>query len=335
MSKAKPGIPRAAQAGGGVDRSSQPRGPVVIDVAGFSLTEVERRRLSHPLVGGVILFARNFESRDQVRRLCAEIAELRSPRLLIAVDQEGGRVQRFRDGFTPIPPMAELGRMWEADVLGACRHATSLGRTLATELREVGVDLSFAPVLDLDWGGSGVIGDRAFHGDPRVVAMLARCLTHGMLLGGMANCGKHFPGHGFAAGDSHHEIPVDERDLETLLASDAAPYRWLGDALLSVMPAHVVYPQVDSQPAGFSRIWLQQILRKRLGFDGVVFSDDLTMEGAASAGGIVDRARAALTAGCDMVLVCNRPDLADELLAGLEWRRPRSFDRRLDALFRS
>jgi beta-N-acetylhexosaminidase len=310
------------------------RGPVVVDVAGLSLTAAERERLSHPLVGGVILFARNFESRKQLGKLCREIRRLRKPRLLVAVDHEGGRVQRFRDGFTRIPPMAELGRLWETDVLAACRRATELGHTMASELRGIGIDLSFAPVLDLDWGGSGVIGDRAFHGDPRVVAMLARCLTHGMLLGGMANCGKHFPGHGFAAGDSHHEIPVDDRDLETILANDAAPYGWLGQTLLAVMPAHVVYPRVDSQPAGFSRIWLKRILRGRLGFEGLIFSDDLTMEGAAAAGGIVDRARAAFSAGSDMVLVCNRPDLADELLGQLDWRRPRGFDRRLDALFR-
>jgi beta-N-acetylhexosaminidase len=310
------------------------RGPVVVDVAGTALSDDERARLQHPLVGGVILFARNFESRRQLRKLCREIAGLRKPRLLICVDHEGGRVQRFRKGFTAIPPMRELGQLWDRDVLDACRRATEIGRTIGEELREVGIDLSFTPVLDLDWGPSGVIGDRALHHDARVVAMLARCLNHGLLLGGMANCGKHFPGHGFVRGDSHLELPVDERELEAILTDDAAPYHWLGDTLLSVMPAHVVYPAVDDRPAGFSARWLQEILRGRLGFQGLIFSDDLTMEGAAAAGDIVARADAAFGAGCDMVLVCNRPDLADSLLAGLSWRRPQGFEKRLGALFR-
>lgn len=310
------------------------RGPVVVDVQGVALDDAERARLMHPLVGGVILFARNFESRKQVARLCDAIHALRRPKLLVCVDHEGGRVQRFHKGFTRVPPMRELGRLWDRDVLGACRRATEVGQTIGRELREVGIDLSFTPVLDLDWGRSGVIGDRAFHVDPRVVAMLARCLTHGLLLSGMANCGKHFPGHGWAQADSHVAAPRDDRDLQALLAHDAAPYGWLGDTLLSVMPAHVVYPQVDAQPAGFSRRWLRDILRRKLGFQGLVFSDDLTMEGASVAGDIVARGRAALAAGCDMVLVCNRPDLADQLLDGLDWSPSARFDRRLKALFR-
>lgn len=316
------------------ERAKQPRGPVVLDVQGTELDAAERERLMHPLVGGVILFARNFESRKQLARLCDEIHALRRPRLLICVDHEGGRVQRFQKGFTRLPPMRELGQLWDRDVLGACRRATEVGQTIGTELREVGVDLSFTPVLDLDWGRSQVIGDRALHADPRVVAMLARCLAHGLLLAGMANCGKHFPGHGWAHADSHVALPTDERDLETLLSADAAPYGWLGDALLSVMPAHVVYPQVDALPAGFSRRWLRDILRRKLGFQGLVFSDDLTMEGASVAGDIVARGRAALAAGCDMVLVCNRPDLADQLLDGLDWSPSPRFARRLKALFR-
>jgi len=307
---------------------------VVVDVRGLALDAAERARLVHPLVGGVVLFARNFESRKQVARLCDEIHALRRPKLLICVDHEGGRVQRFHKGFTRVPPMRELGRQWDENVLGACRRATEIGQTIGRELREVGVDLSFTPVLDLDWGRSGVIGDRAFHADPRVVAMLARCLTHGLLLSGMANCGKHFPGHGWAQADSHVALPRDERDLATLLAGDAAPYGWLGDTLLSVMPAHVVYPQVDAAPAGFSRRWLHDVLRRKLGFKGLIFSDDLTMEGASVAGDIVARARAALGAGCDMVLVCNRPDLADELLAGLDWSPSSQFAKRVKALLR-
>jgi len=307
-------------------------GPVVLDVSGPVLSADDRARLCHPLVGGVILFERNFESRAQVATLTREIRALRAPPLLIAVDHEGGRVQRFRDGFTQIPPMRELGERWDRDVLAACKRATELGQTIGRELRGVGVDLSFTPVLDLDHGRSAIIGHRALHHDPRVVTMLAKSLMHGLLLAGMANCGKHFPGHGWAQADSHLELPVDDRDLKTILAQDAAPYAWLGDALMSVMPAHVVYPKVDSLPAGFSRKWLRDILRRKLGFSGLVFSDDLTMQGASGAGTIVERANAALAAGCDMVLVCNRPDLADELLAGLEWKTDREFSARLARL---
>ena len=307
-------------------------GPVVVDVAGTSLTDVERERLVHPMVGGVILFTRNFIDRDQVWALCAEIRALRSPALLICVDHEGGRVQRFRKGFTAVPPMRELGQLWDEDPLAACQEATRLGRVIGSELREVGVDLSFTPVLDLDHGRSAVIGNRAFHSDPRVVTMLARALNHGLLLAGMANCGKHFPGHGWASADSHVALPVDERGRATLIGHDAAPYRWLGETLSSVMPAHVVYPAVDSQPAGFSSKWLKTILRGKLGFDGVIFSDDLTMEGAAVAGDIHARARAALSAGCDMLLVCNRPDLADALIARLRWRPNRDWLRRWRAM---
>ncbi len=310
-----------------------PRGPVVVDVAAAALDSHERRRLLHPLVGGVILFARNFESKPQLERLCAEIHAVRTPPLLVCVDHEGGRVQRFRCGFTELAPMRELGRIWDEDPQAACCRATAIGRTIGAELRAVGVDLSFTPVLDLDWGRSPVIGDRAFHSDPAAVAALARSLSHGLLLAGMANCGKHFPGHGFADADSHVALPVDGRSLDELLGVDAAPYRWLGEALLSVMPAHVVYPAVDEQPAGFSSRWLRTILRGRLGFRGLIFSDDLTMEGATVAGDIVARAEAALAAGCDMVLVCNRPDLADELLAKLSWSPPAGFAERLAAMF--
>ncbi len=318
-----------------VTAAELPLGPVVLDVAGTALTDDDRRRLLHPLVGGVILFARNFVSRRQVAALCTEIRALRQPRLMICVDHEGGRVQRFRKGFTEIPPMRDLGAMWDFDVLGACKRATELGQTIGRELREVGVDLSFTPVLDLDHGRSGVIGDRALHSDPRVVAMLARCLSHGLLLAGMGNCGKHFPGHGWADADSHHALPVDDRSLDEILAVDAAPYDWMGDTLLSVMPAHVVYPKVDKQPAGFSRVWLQSILRKRLGFDGLIFSDDLTMEAAVASGGVVRRAKLALGAGCDMVLVCNQPAVADELLAGLAVTPSPALARRLARLMRT
>jgi beta-N-acetylhexosaminidase len=265
----------------------------------------------------VILFARNYESRAQVTALCAEIHRAR-PGILIAVDHEGGRVQRFRsDGFTSLPAMRSLGQLWDRDVLESCKAATALGYVLAAELRACGVDLSFTPVLDLDYGPSEVIGDRAFHRDPRVVTMLAKNINHGLLQAGMANCGKHFPGHGFVAADSHVAIPVDERDPKDILKEDAAPYGWLGMSLSAVMPAHVIYPFFDSQPAGFSRKWLS-LLRDELGFEGVIFSDDLSMEGASVAGNVVQGAHAALKAGCDMVLVCNSPDKADQLLAGLD-----------------
>jgi beta-N-acetylhexosaminidase len=309
-------------------------GPVVVDVAGLSLTDDDRARLAHPMVGGVILFARNFSNRDQVKALCAEIRALRTPRLLICVDHEGGRVQRFKEGFTRIPPMIELGQLWDKDVLAACKKATYYGEIIGRELKDVGVDLSFTPVLDLDYGQSSVIGDRALHADPRVVAMLARSLSHGLLLSGMGNCGKHFPGHGYAKADSHHEIPVDERSKKVILDKDAAPYGWMGETLLSIMPAHVIYPEVDTQPAGFSEIWLKKILRKQLGFDGVIFSDDLTMEAASVAGNMQQRAQAAFKAGCDMVLVCNQPNSADAILSDLQWKRSAAFDRRLGRLLR-
>jgi len=307
-------------------------GPVVVDIAGTELTGDEIVRLGHPLVGGVILFSRNFESRAQLIALCRQIRALRRPPLLICVDHEGGRVQRFRKGFTAIPPMRELGQLWDRDVLAACKRATEIGQTIGAELREVGVDLSFTPVLDLDHDHSGVIGDRSLHRDPRVVTLLAKSLNHGLLLSGMANCGKHFPGHGYARADSHLELPTDDRDLAAILADDAAPYGWLGDALSAVMPAHVVYPQVDPLPAGFSRRWLQTILRRRLGFTGMVFSDDLSMEGAAAMGGIVERAQAALEAGVDMVLVCNQPASVEEVLEGLRWKADRHFAERFARL---
>jgi beta-N-acetylhexosaminidase len=304
-------------------------GPLVVDLQGVSVTAHERARLRHPLVGQVILFSRNYESPGQLSELTREIHSLRDPPLNISVDHEGGRVQRFREGFSAIPRMARLGELWERDVLAACRTAISTGYLIAAELRELGVDLTFAPVLDLAWGRSAVIGDRALHADPRVVSMLAANLMHGFALAGMANCGKHFPGHGWAEADSHHGLPVDTRPLEAILAQDAAPYDWLGLSLAAVMPAHVVYPQVDSLPAGFSRRWIDEILRRRLGFTGAVFSDDLSMAGASAAGDLGARARAALQAGCDFILVCNDPEGADRLLAELRWQPGDGFARRL------
>ncbi len=295
---------------------SLPPGPVMLDVAGTALTDAERARLCDPLVGGVILFARNFANSEQLQALTAEIHALRTPRLVIAVDHEGGRVQRFRsDGFTRLPAMRSLGSVWEDDHVAALALARSTGFVLAAELLAHGVDLSFTPVLDLDYGCSRVIGDRAFHRDPIVVAKLASALAAGMRDAGMGCVGKHFPGHGFIEADSHVEIPVDGRDFDAVWKEDIAPYRHrLARQLSGVMPAHVRFPAIDEHPAGFSPFWLQDVLRGRLGFDGVIFSDDLTMEGATVVGDILARARAAFAAGCDMVLVCNRPDLADDLL---------------------
>lgn len=307
--------------------------PLLLDVAGTQLSADDRRRLAHPLTGGVILFTRNWRDRAQLLELTSAIKAVRED-LLICVDHEGGRVQRFRsDGFTQLPPMRALGALWMQDgkagpgsgAMAATNAATAAGYVLASELRACGVDFSFTPVLDLDWGGSGVIGDRAFHADPRVVTLLAKSLAQGLLQAGMAHCGKHFPGHGFVAADSHTDIPVDRRSLKAILQDDAAPYAWLRSTLTSVMPAHVIYPKVDARPAGFSRKWLQDILRGRLGFDGAIFSDDLSMEGARRIDGrlasYTDAAVAALRAGCDLVLLCNQSVGAgravDELLDGL------------------
>jgi beta-N-acetylhexosaminidase len=314
--------------------------PLIIDIAGTSLTAVDRKRLKHPLVGGMILFARNWQNREQLTALCRDIKKVRAD-LLICVDHEGGRVQRFKtDGFTHLPPMRALGEMWMRDIvpttstkkagaLDATNAATATGYVLGAELRACGVDMSFTPVLDLDYGESSVIGDRAFSRDPRVVSMLAKSLMHGLQKSGMANCGKHFPGHGFVKADSHIDIPVDKRSLKAILADDAAPYRWLNTVTSSVMPAHVIYPKVDRRPAGFSSVWLNDILRGQLGFTGAIFSDDLSMAGARLIDGktvsYTEAAVVALNAGCDLVLLCNQSmanaegggKAVDELIDGL------------------
>ena len=325
--------------------------PLIIDIAGLTLTRTDRQRLKHPLVGGIILFARNWQDRTQLSALCSEIKRIRQD-LLICVDHEGGRVQRFKtDGFTHLPPMRALGELWMKDAMLATNAATACGYILAAELRACGVDLSFTPVLDLDFTNeaptqtqvpsapregavrlgrpgasrSSVIGDRSFHRDPRVAALLAKSLMHGLLQSGMANCGKHFPGHGFVKADSHTDIPVDKRSLKAILADDTAPYNWLSSSLTSVMPAHVIYPKVDARPAGFSAKWLGDILRGQCGFTGAIFSDDLSMEGARFIDGkhvsYTQAAVVALNAGCDMVLLCNQSvdggQAVDELIAGM------------------
>ncbi|MEI7431764.1 MAG: beta-N-acetylhexosaminidase [Betaproteobacteria bacterium] len=287
-----------------------PLGPLMIDIAGFELTELDRERLIHPRVGGLILFGRNYQSPEQLTQLTHEVHALRTPPLPIAIDHEGGRVQRCREGFTRLPAMRSLGQLWERSPQEALAAAHDIGYVLAAELRQCGVDLSFTPVLDLDWGRSGVIGNRAFHSDPGVVSQLAGELIKGLRHAGMAACGKHFPGHGWVEADSHVAIPVDERSLAEL-AQDIEPYRRL--KLDAVMPAHIIYSKIDDKSAGFSKYW-NLYLRNNLKFDGVVFSDDLSMEGASVAGDIVDRAQAAWSAGCDMLLVCNTPDAVGDVL---------------------
>jgi beta-N-acetylhexosaminidase len=304
-------------------------GPVMLDVVGKTLSADDKRRLAHPMTGGVILFARHYESRAQLIALTEAIRTVRED-LLIAVDHEGGRVQRFRtDGFTVLPAMGKLGALWDSDVLHATKVTTAVGYILAAELRACGIDMSFTPVLDLNYGQSQVIGDRAFHRDPRVVTMLAKSLNHGLALAGMANCGKHFPGHGFATADSHVAMPVDDRPLDAVLRDDVAPYDWLGLALASVIPAHVIYSQVDSKPAGFSQVWLQEVLRGKLRFPGAIFSDDLSMEAARQGGTLTEAASAALHAGCDMVLICNQPEEAEKVLDALRFTPSKESQARL------
>jgi beta-N-acetylhexosaminidase len=314
---------------------TQPRGPVMLDVSGHELGAQDRERIMHPLVGGVILFARNYDAPDQLAALTASIRALRDPSPLIAVDHEGGRVQRFRAGFTAIPPMRTLGELWDRDVAAAGVEAERLGRIIADELTDHGVDFSFTPVLDLDYGASSVIGDRAFHRNPNAVAHLGSAVWRGLRAGGSVAVAKHFPGHGFVAVDSHYDIPVDERPLAALMKDDLVPFGALvGLGIEAIMPAHVVYPAVDTEPAGFSRIWLQEILRGQLHFDGMIFSDDLSMVGAHGAGDIVARADAAWSAGCDMVLVCNDPESVDSLLASWRPESRHASTRRADAMVR-
>ena len=297
------------------------RGPVMLGVEGLALTERDCARLVDPRVGGVILFARNFESSQQLRALTASVRALRRE-LVIAVDHEGGHVQRFvGGGFTQLPAMGSLGKLWDSDPAAARRSAERHGETIGRELGAHGIDFSFAPVLDVDSGRSTVIGDRAFHSDPVIVADLAGHLVRGLANQGMAAVGKHFPGHGHVDADSHDCLPVDPRPLDVILRDDIVPFAALiAQGIEAIMPAHVQYSAVDARPAGFSPVWIGEVLRGRLAFDGLVFSDDLEMAGAHSAGDIVARANASIAAGCDVVLVCNGFDAMDDLLA--RWQPP-------------
>lgn len=295
--------------------SLQPIGPVMIDLGGTSVTVEENEKLKHPNTGGIILFTRNFESPEQIKDLIFEIRSSRRGPLLIAVDQEGGRVQRFRQGFTPLPPASRYQDNYEKDQSHALETASLAGWVMASELLAVGIDFSFAPVLDVDSGVSEVIGDRSFSKHPEIVSQLAMAFQRGSRKAGMASVGKHFPGHGDVAPDSHLTLPEDHRPFEALVQRDLLPFRNLiTSGLEAIMPAHILYPEVDDRPAGFSEIWIKQILRGQLGFKGAVFSDDLAMEAAAFAGNFTERVQTALQASCDMVLVCNNPEAAEQVL---------------------
>ena len=288
---------------------------VLIDLEGFKLTDSDRGRLENPACVGVIFFSRNYVSREQIKDVIREIRELRTDPLLICVDQEGGRVQRFREGFTPIPPMAYVGQAWDKEQKRGLELSRALGVILGSELREIDVDLTFAPVLDLNRENSSVIGDRSFHRDPEVVTVLAEQFMLGLRDVGISSVGKHFPGHGGISEDTHTEQAVDLRSFKEIDAEDLRPFRVLSQNLDGVMPAHVTFPYVDSHPACFSSVWLKGILREALGFNGLVFSDDLSMHAAAQMGPPVIRANKAVDAGCDVVLVCNAPDDADAVLS--------------------
>jgi len=275
------------------------------DFDGVALDDVDREILSHPLVGGVILFSRNYENPEQIRAVTDDLHGIRSPKLLVAVDHEGGRVQRFRRGFTELPPAAVIGDLYDDDPAAALVFAEQCGWIMAVELRSVGVDFSFAPVLDLRNPRSRIIDDRAFHRDPHCVARIGHAYVKGMHQAGMAAVGKHFPGHGTVMADSHVELPIDDRSYYDIANSDLIPFRLMAPDIEGVMPAHIVYPQVDHEPAGFSSVWVDDILRQELGFQGIVFSDDLNMSGAAQTGDVNERATVAIEAGCDIILLCN------------------------------
>ncbi|MEW6166563.1 MAG: beta-N-acetylhexosaminidase [Pseudomonadota bacterium] len=317
-------------------KAAAPLGPLMIDVGGLELSAEDREILSHPLVGGAILFTRNYRDHEQLRALCDEILALRSPRLLLAVDHEGGRVQRFRVGFSRIPSMRALGRLYVEDPAEALEDAREQGMTIGRELAAFGIDLCFAPVLDVDHGVSQIIGDRAFSDRCEVIAELARELRAGLNAAGLAATGKHFPGHGAVKPDSHVELPIDRRAEAELRAIDLLPFEALiADGLESIMMAHVRYTAIDALPASLSRKWIRGILRRELGFAGAVFCDDLSMGGAAVVGGLVERARLALDAGCDMLPVCNDRPGVIALLDGLKDVKPgRAASARLTRLYR-
>jgi beta-N-acetylhexosaminidase len=294
----------------------------MLDVAGLVLAQDEAEKLNHPNTGAVILFSRNYQNPEQVTELINSIRAARNGKILIAVDQEGGRVQRFQQGYTRLPPASYYAQSPEL--------AQAAGWLMAAELLADGVDFSFAPVLDIDCGVSEIIGNRSFSNDQMLATRLSSLFRKGMNEAGMAATGKHFPGHGAVALDSHLTLPIDERDLASIRAKDLIPFKQLiEEGLEGIMPAHVVYPKIDPNPAGFSPFWIQQILRQELNFNGTVFSDDLSMEGAASVGDFPERARLAQLAGCDMILVCNNSAAAEEVLEALPITRDPVREQRL------
>ena len=299
---------------------AMPLGCIMVDLESTTLQPHEKERLLDPLVAGVILFSRNYESIEQLQALTTEIHQLRHPKLLIAVDHEGGRVQRFKEGFSMLPAMGQLGKRFRANEKEGLELAQQVGWLMATELLAVGVDFSFAPVVDLDYGDSRVIGDRAFDSDPVIVGKLGKALVQGMRDAGMASVAKHFPGHGYIQADTHLEVAVDHREFQEIAHKDIQPFlRLIENGLDAVMPAHVRYPKVDDLPAGFSKVWLQDVLRQQCYFDGAIISDDMSMHAATEFGDAPTRVTAALKAGCDLVLVCNDPVAADEVLSQVTW----------------
>lgn len=308
-------------------------GPVMLDLDGLSVSAEEKELLKHPAVGGIILFQRNYANPEQLTQLINTIRTCRDP-LLIAVDQEGGRVQRFREGFVRLPPMSSLGEYHAIDPQEAKKLAKICGWVMASELLVYTIDFSFAPVLDLDRGISQVIGSRAFHTDPDIVIELVTAFWQGMQAAGMNGVGKHFPGHGSVAADSHTDIPIDPRQMAEITEQDLKTFKTLIQrGIEGIMPAHIIYSGVDDKPAGFSKIWLQDILRKQLGFDGVIFSDDLGMVGASGVGNYAERANLAIEAGCDMILICNQRQGAYEILGSFD-KQPLKFSPRLKKMQR-
>lgn len=305
----------------------------MLDVQGLQLSELERQTLLHPMVGGVIMFARNYQSRKQMAALIASIKTLRVPELLIAVDQEGGRVQRFQQEFTRLPAAEHFGKRWHQDKQRAPIEAYQSAKTMASELVDIGVDFSFAPVFDVSSQDSEVIGDRCFHPDPKVAIELLGAYMDGMRSAGMVAIAKHFPGHGGVSGDSHHCLPCDQRELSVIEEHDLLPYKEYAQDIEGVMTAHVLFDKCDPQIPTYSSFWIKTVLRDKLGFDGVVFSDDLTMQGAVDVeSSIIARAQLAIAGGCDMLLVCNRPDLAKELIEGLNFDLSENHSSKLSSL---
>jgi len=305
----------------------------MLDLNGTELSAEEIELLQHPIIGGVIFFSRNYESAAQITELTRHIRQIAGKDILISVDHEGGRVQRFRSEFTELPAVANLGMIYQNNPAEAQLLARKSGWLMAAEVRAVGIDFSFAPVLDLDYGVSDVIGDRAFHRAPDIVATLANAYTKGMKDAGMASTGKHFPGHGAVTADSHLDIPIDTRSKADIWQDDIIPFAQLAkQGLDAVMPAHIIYEQLDKHPAGFSPYWLQEVLRRELDFDGVIFSDDLSMEGATVVGGYTERAEAAMEAGCDMILVCNARAGAIEVLDSANIQQTKASIRRLERM---